>query len=126
MKKKIEEQQLGGNAAALALLTHLKRAHIDPQAFIELLSRDTDRHLKARFGVTFLVFTFLITAASYAIVICDGVFRWNIAPVAITALIIETPIQFVGLLYIIARNLFPTQNITEIITPSAISSTTPR
>lgn len=63
--------------------------------------------MKVQFGVTFLVFTFLFTAVSYAIVVLDGVYKWGISPVAITSLIIETPIQFVGLLYIIARNLFP-------------------
>ena len=57
--------------------------------------------------MAFLALTFLFTMGSYSIVVLDGIFKWNISQVAITALIIETPIQFVGLLYIIARNLFP-------------------
>ena len=93
-----------------ALVTQLAAGGIDPDLFDRLVSNEINRRMKVQFGITFLVFTFLFTAASYAIVVCDGVFKWGISPVAITSLIIETPIQFVGLLYIIARNLFPTVN----------------
>ena len=99
-KKTIEEQKV-------ALVKELIQADIDPATFDILLANETDRRLKVRFGVTFLVLTFLFTVGSYAIIISDAVYQWKISPVAITALIIETPIQFIGLLYIIARNLFP-------------------
>ena len=91
-----------------ALVTKLAAAGVDPVIFDTLVSNEINRRMKVQFGVTFLVFTFLFTAVSYAIVVLDGIYKWGIAPIAITSLIIETPIQFVGLLYIIARNLFPT------------------
>jgi hypothetical protein len=37
----------------------------------------------------------------------------GISDVAITALIVETPIQFIGLLYIIVRNLFPQRQMAS-------------
>ncbi len=89
------------------LVKELIESGIDPAAFDVLISNEINRKLKVQFGIAFLVLTFLFTAASYSIVIFDGVKQWNISEVAITALIIETPIQFIGLLYIIARNLFP-------------------
>lgn len=99
-KKSLEEQKT-------ALVKELINSGIDPLVFDALLSNEIDRRLKIRFGIAFLLLTFLFTAASYSIVIFDGIYDWKISEVAITALIIETPIQFIGLLYIIARNLFP-------------------
>lgn len=91
----------------VTLVKELIESGIDPAAFDVLISNEMNRRLKVRFGVAFLVLTLLFTAASYSIVILDGIHEWKISSVAITALIIETPIQFIGLLYIIARNLFP-------------------
>jgi len=102
-RKSVEERKID-------VVKQLLESDIDPGLFDVLLQNEVDRRLKIRFGVTFLVLTFLFTTASYAIVILDGVFKWNISEFAITALIIETPIQFIGLLYIIARNLFPQTN----------------
>jgi hypothetical protein len=91
----------------VALVKELIESGIDPAAFDVLISNEINRRLKIQFGVAFLVLTVLFIAASYSIVILDGIHQWKISQVAITALIIETPIQFIGLLYIIARNLFP-------------------
>lgn len=99
-KKNLEEKKID-------IIRQLLESDIDPQLFDILVQNEVDRRLKVRFGVVFLVLTFLFTTSSYAIVILDGILKWNISNVAITALIIETPIQFIGLLYIIARNLFP-------------------
>jgi hypothetical protein len=90
-----------------ALVARLARSGIDPVVFDGLLSSEIDRRLKTRFGWAFLGLTCLFTAASYLIVIFNGIYDWQISDFAITSLIIETPIQFIGLLYIIARNLFP-------------------
>ncbi len=79
------------------LVKELIESGIDPAAFDVLISNEINRKLKVQFGIVFLVLTFIFTAASYSIVILDGVFEWNISQVAITALIIETPIQFIGL-----------------------------
>ncbi|CAK8719401.1 hypothetical protein KKHLCK_08575 [Candidatus Electrothrix laxa] len=99
-RKNLEEKKID-------IIKQLLESDIDPQLFDVLIQNEVDRRLKVRFGITFLVLTFLFTTASYAIVICNGIFKWNISETAIAALIIETPIQFIGLLYIIARNLFP-------------------
>lgn len=99
-RKTVEERKLD-------LIRELLELDVDPEVFDVLLQNETDRRLKVRFGCVFLFLTFLFTTASYGIVVLDGVYEWNISQVAITSLIIETPIQFVGLLYIIARNLFP-------------------
>ena len=95
------------------LVKELIESGIDPAAFDILISNEINRRLKVQFGIIFLLLTFLFTAASYSIVILDGIYKWNISQVAITALIIETPIQFIGLLYIIARNLFPQKDQDE-------------
>ena len=99
-KKSLEEEKH-------ALVKQLLESDIDPVAFDVLLSNEINRRLKVRFGVAFLVLTSLFTACSYAIVVLNGLYHWNISDMAITGLILETPIQFAGLLYIIARNLFP-------------------
>jgi hypothetical protein len=91
----------------LELLQDLSKAGIDPQLFDRLLSSELDRKLKRQFGVAFLVATVGFTLLSYAVIILNSTQSWGISQIAITALIIETPIQFIGLLYIIARNLFP-------------------
>ena len=95
------------------LVKELLASEIDPQTFDILLENEIDRRLKVKFGITFLCFTFIFTATSYAIVVLDGVYSWGISEGAITALIIETPIQFIGLLYIIARNLFPQTSMKD-------------
>jgi hypothetical protein len=89
------------------LLQELKTTETDPMLFDLMLSNEIDRRLKTRFGVVFVLLTFLFTSSSYAIIVLNGIFQWNISSTAITGLIIETPIQFIGILYIIARNLFP-------------------
>lgn len=95
------------------LMKELAKLDVDPETFDTLLTNELDRKLKVNFGVAFLVLTCLFTIASYAIVILDSVYKWGISEIAITALIIETPIQFIGLLYIIARNLFPQSNAAK-------------
>ncbi len=91
----------------IELVEKLYESRINPHTFDVLLTNDTNRDLKKKFGVAFIMFTFIFTAASYAIVILNSILKWGIPDVAIIALIIETPLQFIGLLYIIARNLFP-------------------
>lgn len=89
------------------LVKDLSESDIDPLLFDVLISNEIDRKLKVKFGVAFLVLSVLFTIASYLIVVLNSTQHWGISNIAITALIIETPIQFIGLLYIIARNLFP-------------------
>lgn len=105
--KKREEHRKTMEERKTQLVKELTESGIDPVMFDILLSNEMDRRMKVHFGIVFLVLTVLFTVASYAIVVLDAVHQWNISEIAITALIIETPIQFVGLLYVIARNLFP-------------------
>jgi hypothetical protein len=72
-----------------------------------MVSSEQDRKLKRQFGFAFLAAAIFFTLLSYAVIVSNGVLHWGISDTAITALIVETPIQFIGLLYIIARNLFP-------------------
>src|SRR6266498_6047985 len=95
------------------LVANLVAANIDPLVFDSLLANEIDRRLKIRFGVVFVALVVLFTTASYAIVVLNGPMGLKISDIAITGLIIETPIQFVGLLYIIARNLFPDMGGTK-------------
>lgn len=99
-KRTVEEEKA-------ALVKDLLKSGIDPALFDSLLSNEINRRLKVHFGVYFLLLTCLFTAASYAIVVYNAVYQWKISEVAITALIIQAPIQLIGILYIIARNLFP-------------------
>jgi hypothetical protein len=96
------------------LLQTLSQAGIDPSLFDLMLSNELDRTLKKQFGVAFLTATIFFTLLSFAVIILNSAQKWGISDTAITALVIETPIQFIGLLYIIARNLFPqSPNRTE-------------
>jgi hypothetical protein len=101
------EDRLSVRAEQLQLLQDLTAAQIDPTLFDLMLSSELDRTLKKQFGIAFFVATLAATAASYAVIILNAINHWAISDIAITALIVETPIQFIGLLYIIARNLFP-------------------
>ena len=92
------------------LIKDLISSGIDPVLFDSLLTNEINRRLKIRFGTLFIVLTCFFTLLSYAIIVFDALFKWGISEIAITALIIETPIQFVGILYIIARNLFPSES----------------
>jgi hypothetical protein len=91
----------------MELLKSLSEAGIDPRLFDLLLSTELDRNLKKRFGIAFFLATIFFTLLSYGMIVGNSIFKWGISDIAITGLIIETPIQFIGLLYIIARNLFP-------------------
>lgn len=93
----------------LALLKSLSEAGIDPELFDLLLSAELDRNLKKNFGIAFFISTVFFTLVSFGVVVENSIQKWGISDIAITGLIIETPLQFIGLLYIIARNLFPQQ-----------------
>lgn len=112
--KKRREQRKTLEERKTELVKELTDSGIDPVMFDILLSNEMDRIMKLRFGIVFLILTVLFTLISYLIVVLDSTFKWGISEVAITTLIIEIPIQFVGLLYIIARNLFPSIEKTGI------------
>lgn len=104
------------------LMKELAKLDVDPETFDSLLTNELDRKLKVNFWVAFLVLTCLFTTASYAIVIFDAIYDLGISEIAITALIIETPIQFIGLLYIIARNLFPQLEANKKLTSKSMQT----
>jgi hypothetical protein len=109
-----QENALEFRKEQMMLLQELTKSGIDPRLFDLMLTTELDRKLKARFGVAFYVATVIFTSASFMIVVLNGIFKWGVSDVAITGLIIETPLQFIGLLYIIARNLFPQPKIAPV------------
>jgi hypothetical protein len=108
--RKRRENALEFRQQQLILLQDLTKAGIDPALFDLMLSTELDRNLKKQFGVAFFAATIAFTLLAYSIIILNSVLNWEIPQYAVTGLIIETPIQFIGLLYIIARNLFPQNN----------------
>jgi len=80
---------------------------IEAQLFDLLLSAELDRNLKKNFGIAFFVATIFFTLLSFGVIVFNSILKWGISDIAITGLIIESSLQFIGLLYIIARNLFP-------------------
>lgn len=107
LSKTKKEERIRFEKEKIKTITELIKAGVDPLLFDKLLTNEIDRRMKRQFGFSFLFLTTFFTISSYAIIILNAVNGWNISEGAITALIIETPIQFIGLLYIIARNLFP-------------------
>ena len=105
--KKRQESALEFRKEQLVLLQDLTKSGIDPNLFDLMLTTELDRKLKVRFGIAFFVATAFFTLLSFAVIVFNSIDKWGINDVAITGLIIETPLQFIGLLYIIARNLFP-------------------
>ena len=91
----------GGELAA-------KKKPVDPIIFDVLMSNEVNRLLKVRFGVSFIVITTVFTLASYAIIVLASIYAWKMPAAAMTALVVQAPLQMVGILYIMARNLFPT------------------
>ena len=89
-------------------LTAAKKAGIDPETLNQHRDSEFNRNMKSSFGIAFLLITIGFTSLSYYIVVFNVTNNWKIPDAAITALVIEAPIQFIGLLYIIAKNLFPT------------------
>jgi hypothetical protein len=95
----------------LEICKDLSKNNIDPEIFDVLVSNELDRELKQKYGAVFLTLTVAFTIFSYGLVVMNSVRNWGIPQFAITALVIEIPIQFIGLLYIIARNLFPQRTV---------------
>src|SRR5690349_18798242 len=51
-----------------------------------MVSNELDRILKRQFGWVFVTLTSFFTSLSCAIVVLNGIFNWNISPIAITGL----------------------------------------
>ena len=102
-----EKKKKGEHQDKLNTLRELTDLSIDPRVFDAMLSSELDRRLKRKFGIAFLILAIAFAITGYAIVIANSLIDLGISDSAITALIIQIPVQLVGLLYIIARNLFP-------------------
>jgi hypothetical protein len=86
---------------------------VDPVIFDVLLSNEVNRLLKIRFGVAFIIITTIFTLVSYGIIVAASVYHWQMPAAAITALVIQAPLQMIGILYIMAKNLFPAMAVTK-------------
>jgi len=58
--------------------------------------------------MAFVGITCAFTIVSYAIIVLSAVYEWKLPTAAVTALVIQAPLQMIGILYIMAKNLFPT------------------
>ncbi|OGI42960.1 MAG: hypothetical protein A2150_04000 [Candidatus Muproteobacteria bacterium RBG_16_64_11] len=74
---------------------------------------EREAKLKTCFGVSFLVLTVIFTVASYSIVVLNQKLALGVSNEVLLALVVETPIQWVGLLYVIAKNLFPHDELKQ-------------
>lgn len=89
------------------VLVKLKQLDIDPALWDRIVSNQVDRELKKKFGRVFILMAFFFTSLSYAVIIFNSILSWNIPETAMTALIIQAPLQLIGILLVMARNLFP-------------------
>jgi hypothetical protein len=85
-----------------------KRQPVDPVIFSILVTNETNMRLKKNFGIAFIIITCLFTLISYGIIVAASIWDWKMPPAALTALIVQAPLQMVGILFVMARNLFPT------------------
>mgnify|MGYP001006346631 CR=1 FL=1 len=108
--KKLDERANEILNNKVELFLKLKKSGIDEATFEKHLNNDLNRILKKQYGTRFFILTILFTLISYVVVILNSTCNWQIPEFAITALIIEIPIQFVGILAIVAKNLFPESN----------------
>ena len=84
---------------------------VDPAIFDILLSNEVNRRLKVKFGIAFIVITTVFTLISYALIMCSAIYHWQLPAPALTALVVQAPLQMIGILYIMARHLFPTATL---------------
>ena len=86
---------------------------VDPLIFDILVSNEYNRQLKKNFGIAFVGITCAFTVVSYGIIVLSAVYEWKLPTAAITALVVQAPLQMIGILYIMAKNLFPTIAVHE-------------
>lgn len=93
----------------IVIMSVAKESGLDlsASAIEDILTTQHDRSLRSRFAIYAVTLSVAFSLLSYAVVILNSIFSWGISAIAITALIIETPLQFIGLLAIITINLFP-------------------
>ncbi len=105
--KTLDERAEKYFADKVELFKRLKENEIEAATFENHLNNEINRKMKKQYGMMFFTLTTIFSLFSYAIIIINAILKWNIPEFAITALIIEIPIQFVGILLIVAKNLFP-------------------
>jgi hypothetical protein len=108
--KLFEEAKASEEKKVAAGTVAVKQA-VDPLIFDILVSNELNRQLKKKFGMAFLIITCFFTISSYVIVVLAAIYEWKIPASAMTALIIQAPLQMIGILYIMAKNLFSTAPI---------------
>jgi hypothetical protein len=84
---------------------------VNPVIFDILASSEVNGRLKRSFGIAFIVITCLFTFVSYAIIIFASIYEWKIPAAAFTALVIQAPLQMIGILYVMAKHLYPTATV---------------
>jgi|GEM_PF-3454481 len=91
------------------ILKDFQDSSIDAETLDVLLTSEVNRNLKKKFAWVFAWFALISILLSYSLVALNKPLSLGISEIAMTALIIEAPIQFIGILYIVANNLFPSE-----------------
>lgn len=84
---------------------------VNPVIFDILASSEINGQLKRNFGIAFIVITCVFTLISYGIIIFASIYDWKIPTAAFTALVIQAPLQMIGILYVMVRHLYPTATV---------------
>jgi len=90
-------------------LAKLSKIGVDPHIYEVMLNNHHQRDLRSKYGLLFFVYSCVATAVSYVVVILNASLGWGLSDLVLSSLVIQTPIQILGLLFIIARSLFPRQ-----------------
>ena len=77
------------------------------EEYDKFISNKLNRELKRNFGWAFIIMSVLTLVASYSFVFLSTINKWEVSDVVTTTIIIEAPLQMIGILVIIANNLFP-------------------
>jgi len=109
----IEKPEPEASESAAPKKEESKTQPVDPVIFDILVTNETNLRLKKNFGIAFIVITCLFTLISYGIIVCASIWEWKIPSAALTALVVQAPLQMVGILYIMAKSLFPISELPK-------------
>lgn len=87
----------------------ITKKQMEESVSTESIKDKTDRRLKIGFGIIFTFFTIVFTFISYAIIILNYQKHIGIPDYIIAGLVVKIPFEFIGILYIITRHLYPTK-----------------
>jgi hypothetical protein len=111
LRKREEEKKEKQKKEILELLKEISQIGISIETYDKYIENSSDRKMKQKYGALFLLFMVFFTICSYLLIILNSILNWNISEYAIIGLVIEIPVQLLGILFIIAKNLFPNKEV---------------